>query len=129
MAKGKRRLVGGTALASLGALGLALWFGLPEHRITPEALGHIRPGMTSEQVTAVLGVPPGDYTTPGAERLQAVDPDRSAFHWHRTEDWWADGITIRVYYDERGIVLFAGSTYSGVAREPLLDKLRRWLGL
>jgi hypothetical protein len=129
MSTRKRRLVGVAALASLGALGLALWLALPKHRITPETLGYIRAGMTRDRVTAVLGVPLGDFTTPGAERLHAIDPDGIAFRWHHTEDWWADGITIRVYYDERGIVLFAAGTFSGGAREPLLAKLRRWLGL
>jgi hypothetical protein len=68
--------------------------------------------MTEEEVQAILGGPPGDYTTrPGVyySRLSAghIDPDREK---HRTKrEWVTDHYAIYVYFASNGKAVLIGS--------------------
>lgn len=47
-----------------GAIFVATWFVLaPSHRITEENIRKIQAGMSVADVEAILGAPPGDYST------------------------------------------------------------------
>src|SRR5262245_10142275 len=60
MSKRRRRVVGGAALASLGALGLTAWLLWPRTAITRENGEKIHEGMTQAEVEAILGGPARD---------------------------------------------------------------------
>jgi hypothetical protein len=78
------------------------------------------------EVEAILGIPPGDYTTTGPPMLPS-DPNGDVPGWHTKADWLADQAAVRVYYDADNRVLFVmGVTGS---RESFLDRLRRLLHL
>jgi hypothetical protein len=87
-------------------LGLTLY--VVRHRNAPRAhniswgtYNKIQEGMTEEQVTALLGVPPGDYS----KSIAAVRGGRyGLLVGFRQEEWWSDTGVIRVYFNPDGAV-------------------------
>lgn len=88
---------------------------------------HLQGRETLAEVEAILGGPPGDYSTtpgnPGATRfrLNTRVGDRSRI-------WISDEGIVIVHFDEEG--RYDGSTQygPGVCTPGPLDRLRRWLG-
>ena len=88
----------------LGILVLACFLVLgvkPKHRITQESARLIRSGMTETEVEALLGRPPGDYTSsPGGTWIQQPGddaPDASLKGERKT--WKSDEVMITVILD------------------------------
>ncbi len=124
---------------ALVAAAVALWLLWPRIAITPENGERIRLGMTRSEVEEILGGPPGDYAGPEAFAAagRCGDPmDARAVirRWsgepdERWQQWLSDDALVLVHLDAHGRVS-ATHVYSVSAyREPLLDRLRRWLGL
>jgi hypothetical protein len=93
-----------------------------QHNIGRMSFNQIEEGMTQEQVEALLGVPPGDYS----KSIQAVRGNRfgslgARRQGYRQEEWWSDWGIIRVAFRPDGVV--AGKEFLDV---DVKDK--SWLG-
>ena len=64
------------------------------HRITRESVRRIRIGMTESQVEALLGAPPGDYTTAGPRLRIAVWNPQGLLQ----ETWESDELVVVVLF-------------------------------
>ena len=95
MSKRKRRLVGQAALASLGALGLALWLLWPRTAINQTNYERIRVGTTLAEVEAVLGGPAGNYASRPVGEI-SIPPFEGS---DRSESWLSDEHEILVRLD------------------------------
>lgn len=92
----RRFAVGATALVAL-ALGilLALWFATrPTHRINETSIERIKQGMTLEEVEAIFGVPPADYSTRPVPILFHVNSPCST--------WTSNEARIQMCFDPNG---------------------------
>src|SRR4051812_8749026 len=60
----RKRLLGLSLLGGLVVLSVACgyWLTRPTPRVTEESFAEIQPGMTIEQVEAIIGGPPGNYS-------------------------------------------------------------------
>jgi hypothetical protein len=125
--------------AGLAVALIAAWLLWPRAAITCENAQRIEVGMTPGEVEAVLGAPAGDYAAPGAfacagrcgdpmdaRAAARPGPDEAGGMW---QAWLSDDALIRVRFDVQDRV---GETrvYPVVAaREGLIERFRRWLGL
>jgi hypothetical protein len=130
-----RRLLLAFGLAGLIIVGfwVVMWFFAPKHRIwqVAEHPQAIKVGILQSRVEAILGVPPGDYTTTpkGRTRLWPAEP-KGEPQWKSSADWFADGATVRVYFDDQSRVLFATSSLAPEAlHKNVWQRVCRWLGL
>lgn len=107
-----------------------LWSTSPAHRIHWSAFQRIEDGMTFDEVVAILGVSPGDYTTApvriyasGELRLgrQVFERIEAA---HGQRGWVSDAGAIAVSFDANGMA--AGGAEYVYFVEPWTFKLRRW---
>ena|SRR5262245_39640812 len=91
--------------AGLLTLPYPAWLWLtPQHRITEANFQQISVGMTQSEVEAILGSPPGDYKTTNFPRPKMwQNPDLLPPGW-RCETWYADPISVAVYFDRDGRV-------------------------
>jgi|SRR5262245_16663444 len=109
--------------AGLAALAAAVWWPRPVSAPVAERVGRIRPGMTQAEVDAVLGGPPGDYSTyPGKGLGGPPSPPRVGFY----ADWrWNEGF-LRVHFDDTGRVIrpYYAADPPPSALKWLLDHLR-----
>lgn len=112
-------------VALLGASGV--WLIWPRTAITRQNAAKIQAGMTRTEVEAILGRTPLPRPT-----------DRKI--WHRTPDgaemfggdyWWEGDLAVIVEFDDAGKVRETQTfeVPDSRAREPFLDRLRRWLRL
>jgi hypothetical protein len=97
-------------LAMVVAAGAVVFWPRPE-LITPENFERIRVGMSQVEVEAILGGPPGDYTTGEIDRDHEQHGGQlSNLHdgWiARGEVWEGNRIEIAVKFDESGNVFNA----------------------
>lgn len=143
----KRPLLSLRLLACLVAafVGMLWLIGL-ERGISESSFDRIKGGMTEKEVVEIIGVPPGQYSSPywyqteGFESGGRVDYSAnnkgapSSGHWLVEKDivkttrvWGAKNIRISLYFDKDDKVV---GKYLVVARKRALsDKLSRWLGL
>jgi hypothetical protein len=117
----KRLLLLATAFVLLGAT-YTTWRSLrPAHRITPTIHQQIRAGMSQQEVEAILGVPPGDYS--GESNRTTIWMDTSSFPpgW-RCETWRSPSTAVAVWFDGDGRVLILG--VGNIGTEP--SWFKRW---
>jgi hypothetical protein len=100
-------------------------------RITAENFERIMVGMRLEEVEAILGVPPGDYTTEPVPDLEVCStgvfkmPGRGCA-------WCGNDGLVQLGVDEDNVVLwtrFVEPHYGYRLQPGALGRLRRWLGL
>jgi SmpA / OmlA family len=86
----------------------------------------IQPGMTRAQVEAVLGKPPGDYSTGPLNTGFDCLPDLPEVK--TMENWESDTGTVRVGFDGAGVV--AWKTFRPALCSPIwLERIHAWLRL
>ena len=122
----KRRLVwAGVVLLLAVAACFILWqlFG-KSNSVNLANHWRIRGGETLAEVEAILGGPPGDYTsTPGQKRF------RLNVWYERSETWVSDEGMVIVGFDTDGRATGTRSFIGpGVQTPDVLERLRRWLG-
>lgn len=94
-------------------------------RIDPDTRDRIRPGMRLDEVTAIIGAPPGDYSS-----LTLAPWMRAAIR--RTSEtydcrvWMDDQYAIVAILDASGVVEYTTLCTFGEPGDTVLDKLRRW---
>jgi hypothetical protein len=135
------------ALALLGGSSLLVIAHRQLPRITEEQYTMIQVGMTHEEVEAVLGCPPGNYTT--REDFLPIDLDMRVYakeqeesrapymEWaaHTNDPPFANGngphrqnaLAMRVWFDERGTVIHKCRLGIEYTPESPTDPIRRWL--
>jgi hypothetical protein len=68
----------------------------------------IQRGMTLEQVKAIVGCPPGDYTAGRGMYVSFIDPfPANSFSWHYKIYWCGDDGGVGVKLDRNGLVATA----------------------
>jgi hypothetical protein len=109
------------ALLLFGA-GFPLLFPRPSP-VTKAAFDQLEVGMTRAEVEAILGGPPGDYTTgptnPNLTAIGTIDPEVE-------ELWWCgDEGEINLGFDVRGVV-FSKEWYDQEGERPGVIERLRW---
>src|SRR6516165_3894766 len=68
----------------------------PPHRINRDSLERLGPGMTLPEVEAILGAPPGDYSTsPLAQQVRNFPrPQYPDFDGYEREEWLSDEVYV-----------------------------------
>jgi hypothetical protein len=130
-------LLGAGLLVMLAGMGLATmqWHTAPKHQITSEQTEKIQPGMSSADVEALFGVPPGLYTA--GDHVQFAFPMGPNGRHVSDEDrqrctrlvWVGDDVGVQVFFEENGKVLSYEHLWPIRTRELFLERLCRWLGL
>jgi hypothetical protein len=126
----KRALLRFGTLAIFGflALWLFLWWTAP--RINRESYDKIKHGMTKSEVVAILNCKP--HCAPGEfkEIGDLALVDIGAMRWRDLEEasyvWKSAECRIHVLFTEKEIVT-GTMFYPATSKEPLMQKLRRWL--
>jgi hypothetical protein len=122
-------------LLILGALGLLavvgvlvlVWLPRPGDRITRETFEQIRDGMTLDEVEAIIGAPPGEYTTTdviyseflGSTIILRGSRDMPAWEGYQGK--------IVVFLDAERKV-YCRYFFDPICRESFFDRLRRRIG-
>lgn len=117
----------GVLLFSLMSLALIVRSAtIPRHPITREAFEQIRLGMTEQEVEAVLGGPPGDYSS--GTMTFVIEGKYRRGEGTEPKDWASDEGHIRVWFGDGKV---AGRQFFDaiVIEDPFFNKLRRWMGL
>jgi hypothetical protein len=132
VAKRKRVLfLAGCVAAVLVASYLALRWAAPRHHINKEGFDAIRVGMSEQEVEAILGGPPGDYSATGAVPCPAAYASSGTLLDRGVEDlrsWVGDDAAINVAFDAGGLVVWKDQVPILMhTREALLDRVRSWL--
>jgi hypothetical protein len=119
-------------VAVVGAVCLTVAFSAGQRpRITQANFERIKVGMRLEEVEAILGVPPGDYTTEPVPDLE-VGSSGTFKKPGRGCAWWGNDGLIQLGVDEDNLVLwtrFVEPHYGYRLQPGPLGRLRRWLGL
>lgn len=131
----RKRLLLFSGLLALALLGgyLVLWWTAPRHPLGWRGYQKIELGMTERQVEEALGAPPGSHLDlPEGEKLvydHAAEVSRGRSEAPRGLSWVSNEGNLGVAFDEAGRVVGVTFTPLRRANVPLLDRLRRWLGL
>ena len=138
----KLKLAAVTAFLAVSFVGAALAIRIYDRpRICKDNFDRIRCGMTKKKVEAILGGPPGDYSTGPVLRFAGIKLPYNGFGWGcRTctdETWTGDGGTITVRFLEDGTVArqplgtgaMARFEETFIVRPSFLDRVREWIGL
>src|SRR5437016_5676140 len=108
MTKRKRTLMLGPVAAVVGLTAFAGWWwlvSLSPYQINEDSFGQIRDGMMQAEVEALLGCPPGDYSTREVTPLALRPPG-----WEYGRDtlveqrWTSDEGMILVWFTPSGVV-------------------------
>jgi hypothetical protein len=130
----QKPLLGFLPLAMLGGL---VFLGVrecsaPDHHIDWDSFESIHVGMSLEQVEAILGVQPGDYSGGQVEVMLLPGNYESvgSFHAleHSSHSWVGPEYAIFVDPSDRGIVQDCRIYLVQRVEMPMLQRLRRWLG-
>lgn len=136
----KRLFIGlGLVVVVLGACYLTLWLTTPRQRVRREAFEHIRVGMTLAEIEAIVGLPPGDYTTrPSVIQCAADQEDVAGAYFEygsrddpkrRWREWIGDQGLIVVRLNAESKVSDSGFCDVRPAEPSFLERLRKLLGL
>jgi hypothetical protein len=110
-----------------------LWLRAARHqpRITREAYKQIQLGMSLAEVEAILGGPPGDYSSRKWSGEGAIhelwlgfmpcSPD------NLSKDWFDEDFDIRVFFSDEGLAIDKCCALAGVCKETLRGRLYRKL--
>ena len=118
----------------LAVLAVTLWLAFHRPAKDPQPVIHwsaydrIKVGMTREQVEALLGGPPGDYTDP-ARDIETIYDIWLNDERYQDEVWWTDGWALCVRFDRDGLVaekLEVGGVSWGREPKPLWRRLLPW---
>lgn len=111
-------------LALVISLGLGCVYLSDSRRITRERFESVKVGMSWEQVIAIVGGPPGEYTT--GPYLTAED----SMCLSRYDRWVCDEGELQVEFDNNGVVtdILIGDVSSS-PRLTLIQRIRGWVGL
>jgi hypothetical protein len=91
-------------------------------QVSREQFEKIKEGMSREEVEAIIGGPPGDYTT-GQYYVVAITPT-----YVGGESWVGDGGLIRVWFDETGQADETHYFEIDLLLDPsVMDRVRAWL--
>jgi hypothetical protein len=107
-------LLGGPAIVRLA----------PRPRIDRDTAEQIQVGMTATEVERLIGAPPGRYSSTGPP-WHVIDPGFPGIK----QEWDGDGGLIAVWLDEGGAVVRKEFFMIPRGHEPLVMRVRRWLGL
>ena len=135
MRKHKRLLLCAGLLVALAGAGLvgALWWTVPNHGVGWRGYERIEIGMTEREVEAIVGKPPGWYEQLPEGEHQSYVHDASAekgvHDSPRGYSWVSTEGHLGVSLDAAGTVVGVSFTPTRRASRPLLDRVRRWLGL
>jgi hypothetical protein len=99
----RRRLLVLAVAGAAVALAVGAWWVWPRSAITPENAARIQPGMTVEELEAILGCPPGNYATGPLEIDQPFQEPKQVPRWTRIA-WTSDVASINVWLDAKGRV-------------------------
>jgi hypothetical protein len=105
---------------------LVVWLTFPRYRINRESFKQIEVGMTEREVESLLGGPAGNhsgYIIIHGGRHMALESLGKETAEIRT--WVGDEAVIVLGFNKQGAVVW--KQLIGMAREPLVDKIRRWL--
>lgn len=83
----------------------------PTRQLDSAALARIHYGMSEDEVVAILGMPPGDYSTPKSRFRIAYNPFCYQTMWENRrlaarKDWITDGTHLILGFDDRREVIF-----------------------
>jgi hypothetical protein len=102
----KRRRFLALVVAGLAAAAYPVWRCLvPPHRIDRTRRAQIRPGMTQPEVEAMLGVPPGDYSSGEHRASVYLAPDSFPPGGTRCENWQTADTAFAVCFNKDAKVL------------------------
>ncbi len=116
------------------AAATTLWFLFPhEPRFTEEQCDLLSSGMTKEEVIALLGCPPGDYTTRKQRFVHCTGSRCSADDIkinHAGKCWCGDDGAIGLVLESDG-TLRRAEYYSTLTPEPttVMERIKGWLGI
>jgi SmpA / OmlA family len=106
-------------LAGGGALPLCYYLILPKVQATRDNYEKIRRGMNEQEVEAILGGPPGDYTT-GPWRVELREAwDKG----HTRRLWISDSGRIAVFFDQQGLARSAAFVELHVDELPIIERI------
>jgi hypothetical protein len=92
-------------------------------QVSREDFSRIEKGMSREEVEAIIGGPPGDYTT------RYYFPPPLGSHYIRWQTWVGDGGMILVRFDEMGRVYGTEHFEVYLLDKPsFYERVRVWLG-
>jgi hypothetical protein len=86
-------------------------------------LKQVKGGMSHEEVSRIVGVPPGDYSS--GRRIGLVPADVSRHY----ETWLCDDGQLFVYFDGDVVTEVVVVTEHLVRPPTLTERIGRWLGL
>jgi len=92
-------------LAFLALLMGVGFFWLLQYRTGLGRYGSIKPGMTLDEVTRILGLPPGDYGPGKTHSLTFLRPSGVIPPQSKTEKWEAGELLVVVYFDSEDHVV------------------------
>lgn len=114
-----------SAIACIALAASAFWLAHPRVSISQATCDKIKPGMTRAEVEALIGGPPGDYSTKSAlPAILELPPGVSRF-----ELWFDDQGVIMVVFDEGGKarhIFFSDDLI--LLDQGFFERLRSWLG-
>src|SRR5262249_22209631 len=99
---------------------------VPHPRIDQASLNQIQMGMTEQEVWAVIGAPPGDYSL-----HEVVDTFGTPVEGKCCQEWIGNGVSIVVGFDADGRVVDKGEVHHTgyVPRRNWFQKVLDWIGL
>ncbi len=102
----------------------------PRHRITAENIEKIQPGMSRQDVEALLRAPAGFEARGRKASFSLLAYVVVEMHGNSQAEWWVgEEQAVAVVFDADGHALKHLSAMAAQDTETYLDKLRRWLHL
>jgi hypothetical protein len=126
----RRMLVLGVLAACLGLATCAGWWRLSAPpRINWDDFRQLKAGMTQEEVEAILGGPPGDYSAGPPQNKQNITISFADDPILTRKEWRSDTLKIAVGFDDQGRLARSGMAGDIGPRPSIWQRLRVWLGL
>jgi hypothetical protein len=126
--KKNRRLFAATFVMALivCAIGTSLIRG-PKGGITRANYDKIRLGMTQDDVEALLGCPPGDYTD--GRPVMGIDSYGGSVLMREgvMKEWWDELGIIQVGFDNGGCVLWTRFVEVSTGPQTFIDRVKAWV--
>jgi hypothetical protein len=132
MRKRRAACLVGTGATLVGLAVLSWWAQGPAHRITYDSAAQFRPGMEFAELQALLGAPPGEYTTAPHARAVRDQWQGQPFPREGYErlTWLSDEVYVMCHVRRAdGDVQDLAYAYVGPTPIPWWQSLKRRLGL